>query len=65
MQAMFDRVPDFHVDPLSVVAEGNMVIVRGIWSGTDTDTSARISFRAFVGSRRSLYRTRALHGVGI
>ncbi|WP_284945006.1 ester cyclase [Acidisoma cladoniae] len=48
MEAMFARFPDFHVDLLSVVAEGDMVVVRGVWSGTDAETSIRVAFRAFV-----------------
>jgi predicted SnoaL-like aldol condensation-catalyzing enzyme len=48
MAAMFARFPDFHVDLLDVIAEGDLVMVRGIWSGTDAETSSRISFRGFV-----------------
>ena len=48
MAAMFARYPDFHVDLLDVMAEGDLVIVRGIWSGTDSQTSTEICFRAFV-----------------
>jgi predicted SnoaL-like aldol condensation-catalyzing enzyme len=48
MMGMFARFPDFHVNLLDVVAEGDLVIVRGLWSGTDAETSMRISFRAFV-----------------
>lgn len=48
MQAMFARFPDFRVNLLSIVTEADFVIVRGIWSGTDAETSTRMAFRAFV-----------------
>jgi predicted ester cyclase len=48
MAALGVRFPDLHVDLRDVIAEGDKVVVRGIWTGTDSKTGERMEFHGFV-----------------
>ena len=42
------RVPDLHVEILDLVAEGDKVVVRNHWTGTDAETGKQIQFSGIV-----------------
>ena len=48
MAALHQRMPDLHVDVVDSLADGDRVMVRNIWTGTDAETGARIQFHGFV-----------------
>jgi predicted SnoaL-like aldol condensation-catalyzing enzyme len=48
MAAMHDAFPDLHVEVLAAVGDGDMVVVRNVWTGTNVRTGQRMQFRGFV-----------------
>lgn len=42
------RVPDLHVEIQDMIAEGDRVVVRNHWSGTDTVLNQRVEFSGIV-----------------
>jgi len=48
MTGLAARFPDLHVDLRDVIAEDDKVVVRGIWTGTDSKTGKRMEFHGFV-----------------
>ncbi len=48
MEAAYRRWPDLRVEVEDIIAEGDKVMVRNIWTATDTATGRGIGFRGFV-----------------
>jgi predicted ester cyclase len=49
MMAQMQRsIPDLRVEVRDVVAEGDRVVVRNVWTGTDPRSGARSEFHGFV-----------------
>jgi predicted SnoaL-like aldol condensation-catalyzing enzyme len=42
------KFPDMHVTIEDVVAEGDKVVVRNIWTGTDAETGTKLKFAGIV-----------------
>jgi predicted SnoaL-like aldol condensation-catalyzing enzyme len=42
------RLKDLHVEVRDVLADGDKVVVRNVWTATDPDTSARVEMHGFV-----------------
>ena len=43
-----ERFPDMHVEIEDMIAEGDRVVVRNRWTGTDAGTGQRLQFRGIV-----------------
>ena len=48
MEAVYLRWPDLHVSVEDILAEGDKVMVRNIWRGTEASSGVRIEFHGFV-----------------
>ena len=48
MRQMYQLFPDLHIDIDEMVAEGDRVICRNRWQGTNAHTGRRIEFHGFV-----------------
>ena len=48
MAGMHKMIPDLRVEVKDIVAEGDKVMVRNLWTGTRADTGQRIEFHGFV-----------------
>jgi predicted ester cyclase len=48
MEHAYQIWPDLHVEVEDILAEGDKVLVRNVWTATEKITSKRISFRGFV-----------------
>ena len=48
MAAMHQLMPDLKVEVKDALAEGDKVVVRNLWTGTDTKTGQRMEFHGFV-----------------
>jgi predicted ester cyclase len=48
MAAMLKAFPDLAVEVRDAVAEGDKVVVRNVWTGTNASTGERIEFHGFV-----------------
>lgn len=48
MDGMYARYPDLHVSIEDIIAEGDRVVVRNIWYGTDVATGKRMVFKGIV-----------------
>ncbi len=48
MAAMLKSIPDLAVEVRDAVAEGDKVVVRNVWTGTDPRTGRRMEFHGFV-----------------
>ncbi len=48
MAALHESMPDLHVEVVESLAEGDKVMVRNIWTGTDARTGKRVEFHGFV-----------------
>lgn len=46
--AALKRVPDLHVTIEDIVAEGDKVVVRNLWTGTDSVANKKIAFGGIV-----------------
>src|SRR5579883_2975419 len=42
------RVPDLHVEILDLIAEGDKIVVRNRWTGTDAESGKKIEFSGIV-----------------
>jgi predicted ester cyclase len=48
MEAAYRKWPDLRVEVLDAVCEGDRVVVRNSWTGTDAATGTKVEFRGFV-----------------
>jgi predicted ester cyclase len=48
MARMHQRFPDLRVEVRDHVAQGDRVVVRNVWTGTNPQTGARVEFHGFV-----------------
>ena len=48
MEGVYVKYPDLHVTIEDIIAEGDKVMVRNVWRGTDSSTGKRIEFKGFV-----------------
>jgi nicotinamidase-related amidase/predicted ester cyclase len=48
MEAAYKRWPDLHVTVEEILAEGDKVLVRNSWTGTEAATGQKIEFHGFV-----------------
>lgn len=48
MERMQSLIPDLRVEVVDTLAEGDKVMVRNIWTGTDSRTGRCIEFHGFV-----------------
>ncbi len=48
MAAMLNAIPDLAVEIRDAVAEGDKVVVRNVWTGTNAATGLRSEFHGFV-----------------
>jgi predicted SnoaL-like aldol condensation-catalyzing enzyme len=44
----YKKFPDIHVDILDLIAEGDKVVVRNHWTGTEATTSTKFEFSGIV-----------------
>ena len=47
-QLLMKQVPDLTVDVRDVIADGDKVVVRAVWSGTDAVSQRKVEFHGFV-----------------
>ncbi|HEY2581243.1 MAG TPA: ester cyclase [Mucilaginibacter sp.] len=47
IEGLYKFIPDIHVDIEDILAEGDKVMVRNIWSGTNAQGN-KIQFKGFV-----------------
>ena len=48
MAAMQKLMPDLKVEVRDALADGDKVVVRNVWTGTNSETGRRIEFHGFV-----------------
>ena len=48
MAGLHRLIPDLTVEVKDVIAEGDKVMVRNVWTGTDSRTGQRMEFNGFV-----------------
>ena len=48
MQRAHARWPDLHVEVIDIMAEGDRVMVRNVWTGTEAASQKRSEFHGFV-----------------
>ena len=48
MESAYQRWPDLHVEVEDILAEGDKVMVRNVWTATEKSTGRRIRFHGFV-----------------
>jgi len=48
MAGLHRLIPDLTVEVKDVIAEGDKVMVRNVWTGTDSRTGQRMEFHGFV-----------------
>jgi ketosteroid isomerase-like protein len=48
MAKMHEMFPDLYVEVRDSVAQGDKVVVRNVWTGTNAQTGKRMEFRGFV-----------------
>ncbi len=48
LQALMEQVPDLAVDVRDVIADGDKVVVRAVWHGTDSASRRKVEFHGFV-----------------
>jgi predicted ester cyclase len=48
MEAVYKKYPDLHVTVEDSIAEGDKVMVRNVWRGTDAASGKKIEFKGFV-----------------
>ncbi len=48
MERGYEKYPDLHVTIEDIIAEGDKVMVRCLWRGTDSSTEKKIEFKGFV-----------------
>jgi len=48
MEAMYVKYPDLQIKIEDIIAEGDKVVCRNTWKGTDHNTGKKIEFHGFV-----------------
>jgi predicted SnoaL-like aldol condensation-catalyzing enzyme len=48
MVGLYKMMPDLRVEVVDSLAEGDKVLVRNVWTGTNAETGARMEFHGFV-----------------
>jgi predicted ester cyclase len=48
MEGAYRKWPDLHVEVLDAICEGDKVMVRNSWTGTDSSTGKKFEFHGFV-----------------
>jgi len=48
LQVLMKQIPDLAVDVRDVIADGDKVVVRAVWSGTDAVSQRKLEFHGFV-----------------
>jgi predicted ester cyclase len=48
LQILMKQVPDLTVDVRDVIADGDKVVVRAVWSGTEAVSHRKVEFHGFV-----------------
>jgi ketosteroid isomerase-like protein len=48
LQILMKQVSDLRVDVRDVIADGDKVVVRAVWSGTDAVSQKKVEFHGFV-----------------
>jgi len=48
LQVLLKQVPDLTVDVRDVIADGDKVVVRAVWSGTNAVSRRKVEFHGFV-----------------
>lgn len=48
MEHAYQRWPDLHVEVVDILAEGDKVMVRNVWTATDKSSGKKIQFGGFV-----------------
>jgi predicted SnoaL-like aldol condensation-catalyzing enzyme len=48
MEWAYEKYPDLHVTVEDMIAEGDKVMVRNLWCGTDSSTGKKIEVKGFV-----------------
>jgi predicted ester cyclase len=48
LQVLMKQVPDLTVDVRDVIADGDKVVVRAVWSGTNAVSQRKVEFHGFV-----------------
>ncbi|MBV8832637.1 MAG: ester cyclase [Acidobacteriaceae bacterium] len=48
LQVLMKQIPDLTVDVRDVMADGDRVVVRAVWSGTDLASQRKVEFHGFV-----------------
>jgi predicted ester cyclase len=48
LQVLMKQVPDLKVDVRDVIADGDKVVVRAVWRGTDAVSQLKVEFHGFV-----------------
>jgi ketosteroid isomerase-like protein len=48
LQVLMKQVPDLTVDLRDVIADGDKVVVRAVWFGTDAASQRKVEFHGFV-----------------
>jgi ketosteroid isomerase-like protein len=48
LQVLMKQVPDLTVDVRDVIADGDKVVVRAVWLGTDAVSHQKVEFHGFV-----------------
>ena len=48
MKGLYQSIPDLHVTVEDCIAEGDKVMVRNTWRGTDRETGKKLELRGFV-----------------
>jgi predicted ester cyclase len=48
MRSMYQLFPDLHIDIDDMIAEGDRVVCRNRWQGTNAQTGKRMEFHGFV-----------------
>ena len=56
LQALMKQVPDLTVDVRDVIADGDKVVVRAVWSGTDAVSQKKVDQTCFCHRSHWIYR---------
>ena len=48
LQVLMKHIPDLTIDVRDVIADGDKVVVRAVWSGTDAVSQKKVEFHGFV-----------------
>jgi len=48
LQVLMKHIPDLTIDVRDVIADGDKVVVRAVWSGTETVSQREVEFHGLV-----------------